>query len=299
MEKIIKNKVGMRTVKTGISVSLGMLLAQLFNLRSPIFVIIGAIMSMRASVSESFIMGKDRMLGTLVGAAIGLITSNIFPQNALFLGLGIIIIIYIHNLFNWKPSISLSAIVFSVIFINTGPGQLSYAANRTLDTFVGIAVSMLVNYFIASPNKESLFLEGIKDIYQDSKEILYNIVRGKSIDVEEIKKTIGSSEEEYDALKQDIDMNFYKTDSEGNLNRIILILDDIYNNIRTLSKIKTEPVLTIENIKMMQELYNLAVLTNFDYELEDLDIVYNYHLKELLSDLLYMEKFLNSESLKA
>lgn len=293
MDKIISNKLGMRTIKTGISASLGLLLAQLFSLRSPVFVIIGAMMSMRASVSESFIMGKDRMLGTLVGAIIGLATSSIFPQNAFFLGIGIIIVIYIHNLLNWKTSISLSTIVFSVIFINTAPGKLAYALNRTLDTFVGISVSMLVNYFIASPNKESLFLEGIEGIYQDSKEILYNLVRGKSIDVDEIKKSIVASDEEYDALKQDIDMNFYKTDSESNLNQIILILDDIYNNISTLSKIKTNPALTLENIRLMQDLYNLAMFTNFDYQLDNLDIVYNYHLNELLSDLLYIEKFLN------
>lgn len=298
VERIIKNKLGMRTVKTGISVSLGVLIAQLFSLRSPVFVVIGAIMAMRASVSESFIMGKNRMLGTLIGAVIGLMISSILPQNVLFLGLGIILVIYIHNLFGWKESITLSTIVFSAIFMNTSSNQLAYALNRILDTFVGISVSVLVNYFIASPDKESIFLEGIEDIFQDSKEIVYKLVRGQSIDVEEIKTTIANSEADYDALKQDIDMNFHKTEAEGNLKQIIVILDDIYNNISTLSKIKTDPSLTIENIKKMQELYNLAVLTNFDYELDDLDIVYNYHLKELLIDLLHIEEFLNNSELR-
>ena len=298
VEKIIKNKLGMRTVKTGISVSLGMVMAQLINLKSPVFVVIGAITAMRASVSESFIMGKNRMLGTLVGAIIGLITSNIFPRNALFLGIGIILVIYIHNLFSWKQSITLSTIVFSVIFMNTSSDQLAYALNRILDTFVGISVSMVVNYFIASPDKESIFLDGIGHIFQDSKEIVYKLVRGQSIDVEDIKTTIVSSEADYNALKQDIDMNFHKTEAEGSLRKITVILDDIYNNISTLSKIKTDPSLSIENIKKMQELYNLAVLTNFDYELDDKDIVYNYHLKELLNDLLNIEEFLNNSTLR-
>lgn len=298
VEKIKKYKLGMRTFKTGLSVALGMLIAQLFNLRSPIFVVMSAIMAMKSSVSDSFIQGKNRMISTLVGVTVGLILSYLLPQNAFFLGLGIIMVIYLHNLFNWKDSTTLSAIVFSVIFMNTEPGRIAYAVNRTIDTFIGIIVSMLVNYFIASPNKESIFLEGVENIYQDSREIVYNLVRGKSIDIDEIKNIILKSEEEYEALKQEIDMNFYRTESESRYNRIFQLLDDIYNNISTLSKFKMKPtpLLSLENIELMQKLYNLAILSNFDYELKEKDIVYNYHLNELLNSLLQIENLLEEEA---
>lgn len=299
MEKVKRYKLGMRTFKTGLSVAIGMLIAQLLNLRSPVFVVISAIMAMKASVSDSFTYGKDRLLGTLVGAIVGLLLSYVFPQNGIFLGLGIIIVIYIHNLFDWKESISLSAIVFSVVFMNTESARLSYAVNRTIDTFIGIIVAMLVNYYIASPNKEEIFLEGVENIFEDSKDIVYNLVRGKTIDVEEVKERIYQSETEYEALKQDIDMNFYRaeSESEGNFNTIFILLDNILNSISTLSKIKLEPSpnLTIENIEMMQELFNLAILSNFDYELDNLDIVYNYHLNGLLTSLLQLEELLEIE----
>src|SRR5690625_3511050 len=187
MDKIKKHKLGMRTFKTGLSVSLSMLVAQLLNLKSPIFTVIAASMSIKASVSESFIYGKNRMLSTLTGAILGLLLSYLLPQNIFFLGLGTILVIYLHNLFDWKKSISLSIIVFSVIFLNTTSSRIPYAVNRTLDTFIGITVSMLINYFIASPNKEELFLNGINKVYQDSRNIVYNLVRGKAIDLEKIK----------------------------------------------------------------------------------------------------------------
>src|SRR5699024_5912904 len=99
----------------------------------------------------------------------------------------------------------------------------------------------------------------------------------------------------YETLKQDIDMNFYKTKSESNINTIFNLLDDIYNNISTLSKIKiqSQPSLTVENIQLMQELYNLAIFTNLDYELDNNDIVYNYHLNELLNSLLQIEELMD------
>lgn len=298
VDKIKKHKLGMRTFKTGLSVALGMLIAQLFNLRSPIFVVMSAIMAMKSSVSDSFIQGKNRMISTLVGITVGLILSYILPQNPLFLGLGIILVIYIHNLFDWKDSTTLSAMVFSVVFMNTDTGRLAYAVNRTIDTFIGIIISMLVNYFIASPNKESIFLQGVENIYEDSRKIVYNLVRGRSIDIEEIKTVILKSEEEYEALKQEIDMNFYRTDAESKYNTIFRLLDDIYNSISTLAKfkLKPRPILTLENIELMQDLYNLAIFSNFDYELEDLDIVYNYHLDELLNSLLQIEILLEKEA---
>lgn len=298
VDKIKKHKLGMRTFKTGLSVALGMLIAQLFNLRSPIFVVMSAIMAMKSSVSDSFIQGKNRMISTLVGITVGLILSYILPQNPLFLGLGIILVIYIHNLFDWKDSTTLSAMVFSVVFMNTDTGRLAYAVNRTIDTFIGIIISMLVNYFIASPNKESIFLQGVENIYEDSRKIVYNLVRGKSIDIEEIKTVILKSEAEYEALKQEIDMNFYRTDAESKYNTIFRLLDDIYNSISTLAKfkLKPRPILTLENIELMQDLYNLAIFSNFDYELEDLDIVYNYHLDELLNSLLQIEILLEKEA---
>lgn len=301
MEKFKRYKLGMRTLKTGLSVAIGVFVAQLLNLRSPVFVVISAVMAMKASVSDSFTYGKNRLLGTLVGAILGLSLSYIFPQTPIFLGLGIIVVIYIHNLLNWKESISLSAIVFSIVFMNTASARLPYAVNRTIDTFIGIIVSMLVNYFIASPNKEEIFLEGVANIYEDSKDIVYDLVRGRTIDIDEVKSRIQESETEYETLKQDIDMNFHRTESEsqGNFNTIFILLDDILDSISILSKIKLQPTpnLTIENIEMMQELFNLAILSSFDYELDNQDIVYNYHLSGLLSSLSQIEDLLGAELL--
>lgn len=296
MEIIKKYKLGMRTFKTGLSVTLGMFISELLNLRSPVFVVLSAIMAMQSSVSESFILGKNRMLSTLVGASLGLLLSSLLPQNGLFLGLGVIIVIYFHNLFNWRKSIALSAVVFSVVFMNTEAGRFSYALNRTIDTFIGIIVSMFVNYFIASPDKETMFLQAVENLYHDSRKIVYNLVRGISIDIDEVRETINNSEEQYETLKQDIDMNFYRSDSESDVNRIFDLLDDIYNDISILYKIKIvpAPTFTLENLQLMQELYDLTMLIPFDYELDHEDIVYNYHLGDLLESLLEIEKLLSN-----
>ena len=176
MQFNIRYKIGMRTIKTGLAVAVSLFIAQLMNLKSPIFVGIAAIVSMQTTVNESLVAGKNRMLATFVGAVIGLIFSYILPYNYFFIGLGIIVVIYIHNIFNWKQSLALSAIVFLAIFLNQGGNRLYYAIHRLLDTFIGIIVSMIINFFIATPNNVQSLQYIKENIYTVLKDLVYNIV---------------------------------------------------------------------------------------------------------------------------
>lgn len=53
-------KIGMRTIKTALAVSLAILIAQGLDLKSPFFVGIAAIISMKSSVSESLTAGNSK-----------------------------------------------------------------------------------------------------------------------------------------------------------------------------------------------------------------------------------------------
>ncbi|MDG2870769.1 aromatic acid exporter family protein, partial [Vibrio parahaemolyticus] len=133
-------KVGMRTIKTGLAVALGMFVADKMGLYSPLFVGLGVINTMQSSVSESFQSGKNRMLSTVTGALVALIMNYLFPVNYFLMGIGIIVLIHILNLLNWKKAISLAAMVFIAVYMNTDDEMIVYAFNRVLDTSVGILV---------------------------------------------------------------------------------------------------------------------------------------------------------------
>lgn len=288
-----KYKIGMRTIKTGIAVMLSLYISYLLNLKSPVFVGIGAIVAMQSSVSESFIMGYNRMLATFAGAFIGLIFSYLFPQNPFFIGIGIMVVIYIHNLLGWKKSLTLSAIVFLSISFNNEDARLSYAIHRLIDTFTGIIVAMMVNFFIYAPNTEKPFLNAIKNLYDNSKSMIYNLIRGQNeVSLEDLKIEIINIEDNYQTLKQDLDMNFYKPRDSHDFNEILATLDDIYNNISLLVKIEKIPVLNEENKELLEKLYETSIIHSSEEALHELDIVYNYHLNNILTSLLRIEEIL-------
>lgn len=150
--KIEFKKIGMRNIKTAIAVSISIIIAKALKMEYPFYIAIAAIIAMQGTVESSFKAGLNRMIGTLIGALVGFICATIKPGDALISGIGIIFVIYLCNLVKRKESSSIGGVVFCAIMLNLkGGSALSYSINRILDTFVGIAVAVLINYFLMPP----------------------------------------------------------------------------------------------------------------------------------------------------
>jgi uncharacterized membrane protein YgaE (UPF0421/DUF939 family) len=148
--------VGMRNIKTAIAVFISIVISKLLKMEYPFYAAIAAIISMQSSVEASFKAGRNRMLGTFIGAVVGFICALISPGNALASAIGIVVVIYLCNILKWKESASIGGIVFLAIMLNLkGNSPLLYSINRILDTFLGIMVAILVNYFIVPPKDEN------------------------------------------------------------------------------------------------------------------------------------------------
>lgn len=157
MKNLNLPKLGLRNLKTALSVFICMVLFSIFN-RDPFFACISAVICLKDTVENSLIMGKDRLLGTLIGGAFGIFfiyTLSLLPKlhhpNGFITALGIIAIIYICTLINKPGSVSISCIVFIGIMINyTGAESYYYAINRSLDTAIGVIIAVGINKYIGN-----------------------------------------------------------------------------------------------------------------------------------------------------
>ena len=289
----------MRTLKTGLAVCISLYLSSFLHLKSPIFAGIAAIIAMQSSVSESFIIGKHRIVGTIIGAFIGLLFSYLLPQNYIFLSIGVILVIHIHNILDWKKSLSLSSIVFLAIALNRDNNRIYYALYRLIDTFLGIVVAMLVNYFIAMPNIEKDFLKTVEEFYEKSKNRVYLLITGNhEFDLDELRNEINLSIEQYNYIKQDIDMNFSRKDLKKNYMEILNTLDNIYSNLYILLNIDINPVINKNNMDMIETLFFTTAIYRNDREKTNLDMVYNYHLSHILKDLFKIDAILDDKKFR-
>lgn len=152
-------KLGLRTIKTSISVFLCLILFP----KEPFFACLAAVSCLQNNVSNSVKASINRVLGTIVGALHGLIflvfcryfkfniESELISSFLIYLSvaIGIIFVIYTCNLIKRPGGINVSCIAFlAITTVHAFADPLYYALNRIIQTFFGVIIALLVNRFI-------------------------------------------------------------------------------------------------------------------------------------------------------
>lgn len=296
----IKN-FGMRTIKTVLAITITIGLARLLKLQSPFFAGIAAMMAMQTSVSESFEKGKERVYGTVLGGIIALIFSIIAFDNILFISLGILIIIYISNIVGWKKSVQMSMIVFLSIMLNYEEGnRVAYVFNRILDTLVGLAIGTSINYFIVPPKIEGEIEELLKNMYKEIIDMLQSIIwEEEQVCLEALKKDLNAMEDSYNIFKKEIKYKIGKKDTISDSEVMFDLFEKIYNHLSIISKIEKKSYIDFENKKYLEELFNKEIPNQAETNIDDIDIVYNYHLKNISKKLSLVENMLEYKTVSS
>ena len=141
----MKKILGLRTIKTGVALALAIFVAQVLEIEYPFFVGMTAIISMDKTMTNSLKMGRNRVVGTFLGACIGVLLSYVDRGNPLLCGVGIMMLILICNRLRLQGSITIGGIVMIAIMVHTDKTPLFYGFHRTFDTLIGALVSLFVN----------------------------------------------------------------------------------------------------------------------------------------------------------
>lgn len=156
MKSYIRDRrfLGMRTVKTVLAVFSCFLVAYIRG-TSPIYSTIAAIISMKTDHQGGIIEGKNRMKGTILGGLFGLICILLLKffgiaENSLMayfiFSLFLIPIIYGNLELKSAESVSLSCVVFiAIVAEDTIVPAFSRVFERTIETFIGVIVAIIVN----------------------------------------------------------------------------------------------------------------------------------------------------------
>lgn len=310
-------KIGMRNIKTAFSVFICVALSQVFNREYIFYAAVAAVIGMQSSVSDSFKAGKNRMLGTIVGAFIGLICALIRPGNAVLCGIGIVIVIYICDLLDWKKSVPISCTVFLVIMLSlNGRPPVTYSINRTIDTVLGIAVAVLVNYFISPPKYRD-------KIYEERKltiEKLFNIVENKlcynrEVDLKELNSEILKFEDLLNTYLSEARVKKQQKLKIDKMKEIISMCKIIHIHLRIIESLGEDFSLNQENIEKVKELFKYEDVrwmgsrdinqgnnssdnqeeTTDDYKevnsnkKDDVNIVFNYHASKVIEGMVTLK----------
>ncbi|MEJ8554755.1 FUSC family protein [Tepidibacter sp. Z1-5] len=275
-------RVGMRNIKTAIAVSLSVAISRFFNMEYPFYAAIAAIISMQTTIGESFKVGRNRMLGTILGAMVGVIFYFINSNSIIAIGIGIMVVIYMCNLFRWNKSVSIAGIVFCVIMTNLdGRDPIFYALNRILDTFIGIIIAVLVNYFIKPIRNYNDIEDELIKIRSDLNKLLEDkVIKGLNVDLKNIEDGISKIEKNINSIyinsKNEFEIKKFKS--------IIKNYDIAFVHLRIIDDMDQNYTLNSVNYIEFMNIYGKFDVIKYPRDREN-EIVYNYHLIKIIKTL--------------
>lgn len=217
----MKKILGLRTIKTGVALALAIFVAQVLEIEYPFFVGMTAIISMDKTMTNSLKMGRNRVVGTFLGACIGVLLSYVDRGNPLLCGIGIMILILICNYLRLQGSITIGGIVMIAIMVHTDKTPLFYGFHRTFDTLIGALVSFFVNV-VLFPYANNKRLENIiLQLWEQTDKIVDALRNGEIVDTTSLNQ-------EMDMIRNEIDLYHHellKKDKRDLVNELKLHYD--------------------------------------------------------------------------
>lgn len=154
--------IGMRMLKTALSIAIISILYHFIPTGSPQIASIASVYSQRASLNQSFDFAKQRVLAMFIGvfaSIVAIFLLNLFPEHFLITGLvagiGTLMVLWLSNLSHSEKAIVGATATFFIIFYTIPESnRYFYAMIRIMDTFIGGFIALFIEFLF--PRKRTL-----------------------------------------------------------------------------------------------------------------------------------------------
>ena len=142
--------IGLRTVKTVISVVLAMLVVEPLGATTSrlIFAMLGAMAAVQPTFKESLESCISQIVGVIFGALAGVLLLKLPLHPLVATGIGMVLVITLYNALRIRFSPSLPCFIVVMLCISPDIAPIEYAVGRIWDSAIGLAVGMAINSLI-------------------------------------------------------------------------------------------------------------------------------------------------------
>ena len=150
MKRRIRFHIGMRTIKTVVSVIIAMLLVE-SNL-SPhsnlTLGMLGAVAAVQPSFKESVDSSLAQIVGTITGGIVGTLLLLTPLPTIVITAIAVVVVITVYNLLHISYAPSLPILVVVILCTTPEVNHIAYAFGRLYDTCIGLAVGLTINTLV-------------------------------------------------------------------------------------------------------------------------------------------------------
>lgn len=165
-------RLGLRTVKTALSVMISLFIASWFGELS-IFPALASVSVMARSFDDGLRECRNQAVGIFVGGLFGCVTAYVIPYPPIWvMGLGVMIIIFVCSSFHVGFSCSLSCAIF-IVACMSDPSQVTNSVlTRLFHTAIGLITGLTINYLIVPYNNSRKIYELLQNLADSLPEYL-------------------------------------------------------------------------------------------------------------------------------
>ncbi|MBO0446747.1 FUSC family protein [Enterococcus ureilyticus] len=146
----------MRTFKTGLSVFFCILVSILLRRETYVVAAITTVFTLREDMENTLKYGKHRIIGNVLGAIMSVAVIAVFNWlgrtelvQLIFIPLIITLMIaLLASLGYHEGTVGACATLLTIVFMIPADRSYGYAFARVVDSFIGMGIALLVNYFI-------------------------------------------------------------------------------------------------------------------------------------------------------
>lgn len=287
--KFMSARVGMRTIKTAVSVIVAMIIVDHFGTTTEklVFAMLGAMSVVQPTFRASLEVCLTQILGVIFGALAGLLLITLPIGHLLATGIGIVAIISLYNLCHIKLSPSLPCFVLVVLCTKPQIAPMSYALGRIWDTAIGLGVGLLINTLVFPYDNSRAIRSAIGSLDQDLVRFFEDMFDGDTVlpDPEVLSDKIASMERQLDIFASQL-LLLHLRRQRQDLERFRLCdrkAKALVSHMEVLGRMERPGRLSEENRRRLAacgaEIRDERPLDS----VMELDVVTNYHVGQILT----------------
>ncbi len=175
-------RIGLRTIKTAVAIIVAMLAVDRLGATADklIFAMLGAMSAVAPTFRESLNACFSQFVGVIFGALTGLALMSLPVTSFVAIGVGVILIITVYNVLQFRESPSLPCFILVLICISDSIDPITYAAGRIWDTAIGLGIGMLINVLVFPYDNSQTIKASIESLDRDLISFLEDMFDGDS-----------------------------------------------------------------------------------------------------------------------
>jgi uncharacterized membrane protein YgaE (UPF0421/DUF939 family) len=133
------------SLRAAVAAGSSIAIARYLELQYPVYALIAAVIVLDLSPSKTLQFALQRLAGTLLGATVGVVLSYALPAGPLAIAVSILVAMLLSYVVHLEAAARLAGYVCGIVILGNFAHPWSYALYRVIETFLGIAMAVLVS----------------------------------------------------------------------------------------------------------------------------------------------------------